>query len=404
MHVKHRNLAVMLLILGGAALPLPAVLHASAIEGAQASSPSSKVLGTVTAVQGNSITVKTDAGSTSTATVNDSTRMLRTAPGQKSLAGATKIQISDLAVGDRVLVILTPATDSSSPVAATVVAMKQADIAEKQHSEEADWQKRGVGGLVKTVDTANGIVAVASGSRTITIKMTSSTVVRRYAPNSIKFSDATTSTLDQIHPGDQLRARGERNADSSEVAAEEIVSGSFKNIAGTVVSIDPAQSTVTVTDLATKKPVTLKTNTDSQLHKLPTPMAQMIAARLKGGATAGGSQAGPMSAMGPVRAGAQNSAPGGPPGSGSQNGMGGGPPNDLSRVLQRAPAIQLPDLHKGDAIMIVATEGNSDATTIVSLLAGVEPMLQASASASQSMFSASWSLGGGGDAASAAAQ
>jgi len=370
------------------------MLRASALQGAQASSPSGKVLGTVTAIQGNSITVKTDAGTTSTATVNDSTRMLRTAPGQKSLAGATKIQLSDLTIGDRVLVILAPATDGSSTVAATVVAMKQSDIAEKQHSEEADWQKRGTGGLVKTVDASIGTVAIASGNKTVTIKTTPSTVVRRYAPNSIKFSDATTSTLDQIHSGDQLRARGERNADGSEVAAEEIVSGSFKNIAGTVVSADPAQNTITVTDLTTKKPVTLKANADSQLHKLPVPMAQMIAARLKGGATAGPQASG--SAQNGPPAGARQ--PGAGPGNG---GNGNNSPGDLSRALQRAPVIQLLDLHKGDAIMVVATEGNSDTTTIVSLLAGVEPMLQASTSASQSMFSASWSLGGG-DAAAAA--
>jgi hypothetical protein len=51
--------------------------------------------------------------------------------------------------------------------------------------------------------------------------------------------------------------------------------------------------------------------------------------------------------------------------------------------------------------MIVATEGASDTATAITLLAGVEPMLQASTKASQSLFSSSWSLGGGGDAAAA---
>jgi hypothetical protein len=46
--------------------------------------------------------------------------------------------------------------------------------------------------------------------------------------------------------------------------------------------------------------------------------------------------------------------------------------------------------------MIVATSGNPDAATAIRLLAGVEPMLQASASGSQNMFSSAWSgLGGG---------
>jgi hypothetical protein len=73
-------------------------------------------------------------------------------------------------------------------------------------------------------------------------------------------------------------------------------------------------------------------------------------------------------------------------------------------MLQRAPSVQLTDLHPGDAVMIVATAGASDTATAITLLAGVEPMLQASTKASQSLFSSSWSLGGGGDAGGAAQQ
>jgi hypothetical protein len=65
-------------------------------------------------------------------------------------------------------------------------------------------------------------------------------------------------------------------------------------------------------------------------------------------------------------------------------------------MLQRTPPVQLADLHKGDAVMIVATQGTPGSATAVTLLAGVEPILTASPSASQSMFSASWNVGGGG--------
>jgi hypothetical protein len=72
------------------------------------------------------------------------------------------------------------------------------------------------------------------------------------------------------------------------------------------------------------------------------------------------------------------------------------PGNALARVLQHSPEIHVADLHKDDAVMIVATSGSPDSATAIRLLAGVEPMLQASASGSQSMFSAAWSgLGGG---------
>ena len=80
-------------------------------------------------------------------------------------------------------------------------------------------------------------------------------MLRRYAPGSVKFDDAKPAPLAEIRPGDQLRARGEKNADGSELTAQEIVSGSFRNISGTISSLDSAQGTITVHDLATKKNV-----------------------------------------------------------------------------------------------------------------------------------------------------
>jgi hypothetical protein len=367
----------------------PASARAEASQTATAST--ARLLGTVTAISNETITLKSDAGVVATITVNDTTRIVRTAPGQKDLSGATTIQVQDLAVGDRVLVRATPGSAENTYTAQAVIAMKQGDIAQKQQQEREDWQKHSVGGIVKTVDAASGTVVVASGSRTFTIHTTPKTIVRRYAPDSVKFDDAKVSTLDQIKPGDQLRARGERTGDGTEVAAEEIVAGSFRNIAGTVLNVNASAQTLTVTDLATKKPITVHFTPDSQLHKLAPEMAQAIAGRLKGGAPGSGSAA-------PVHAQPAAGAGGGI----SMNGPRGG--GDPSQMLQRAPIVQLTDLHTGDAVMIVSTEGASDTATAITLLAGVEPMLQASTKASQSLFSSSWSLGGGGDAAGAAQQ
>ena len=63
------------------------------------------------------------------------------------------------------------------------------------------------------------------------------------------------STLQEIQPGDQLRARGDRSADGSELTAEEIVTGAFRNVAGLVNSVDASAGTITVQDLLSKKPV-----------------------------------------------------------------------------------------------------------------------------------------------------
>ena len=60
------------------------------------------------------------------------------------------------------------------------------------------------------------------------------------------------------------------------------------------------------------------------------------------------------------------------------------------------PPATLADLQKGDAVMIVATEGTaSGGVTAITLLSGVEAILTSSGSASQAMFMSPWNLGGG---------
>lgn len=374
------RIVVIFVLAGGlaaAAGPLQAA-PAGAAQQQTAPAAASRMVGLITAIDGKTLTIKPDTGDTVKVTVSDTAKVVQTAPGAKTLAGATPIQFSDLTVGDRVLVALHPSDDGSAPLATTVVAIKQADLAQKQQADQADWQKRGVGGIVKAVDTAAGTVTISSGSRTLTIHATPKTIVRRYDPESIKFSDAKPSALTQIHASDQLRARGDR--EGTDVNAEEIIAGSFRNIAATVVSVDAAANSITVNDLVTKKPVVIHITADSQLHKLPSEMAQRLAARFKrqNGGNGNGNGAGEHPA--------------------ADSGNGQARSADPSQLLQRTPAVQIADLHKGDAVMIVATKGTPDAATAVTLLAGVEPILTASPSAAQSVFSAaSWNVGGGGE-------
>jgi hypothetical protein len=225
------------------------------------------------------------------------------------------------------------------------------------------------------------------------IHVTKDTDLRRYAPDSVKFDEAKPTTLDQIKPGDQLRARGTRSEDGSEFTAEGIVSGSFRNIAGTISAIDASQNTISVMDLKTKKPVLVKFTADSQLRKLPPMMAQRIAVRLKGG-EAGGPPNGARPGGG---APAAATPAGGPPSGGGPGGSGPGGAPDLQQILSHMPPAKLADLQKGDAVMIVATQGTAaDGVTAITLLGGVEAILTSSGSASQAMFMGSWNLGGGG--------
>src|SRR6266446_1850873 len=217
--------------------------------------------------------------------------------GEKDLKNATALQPQDLQIGDRVLVRGQASTDGDKHtiVALAVIVMKQADVAAKQQHDRDDWQKRGVGGIVTNVDAATGTITISSSAiganRSIAIHITKDTIPRRYVLGSVKFDDAkpapASQIMAQIKTGDQLRARGTRNADGSEVSAEEVVSGAFRNIAGTIKAIDPASNTVTVQDAIGKSAVVVKVSSDSQMKKLPAEMAQRIAMRLK--STAGGS-------------------------------------------------------------------------------------------------------------------
>jgi Cu/Ag efflux protein CusF len=361
-------------------------------------------LGTVQTLSGNSITVKNDAGATMQVTVEDNARLLRIEPGQKTLAGASPFSLSDLQAGDRVMARGSTNADGKSLAATMLVAIKGADIAQKQEKEREDWQKNGTGGLVKGVDPAAGTVTVSTGpggARMMVVHVTPTTIIRHYAPGSVKFDQAIKGTLDQIKPGDQLRARGSKGADGATLDAEEIVSGSFLNLAGPIQAVNADASTITLTDTATKKPVVISVTPDSEVKKLDPAVAQRIAARLSGpgakrpdGSPAPGSGSA-QGAGGPGSGGPGSSGGDRPAGSG--HGPGGGGP-DFQQLLARAPSVTLKDLQKGNMVIVVATEGQTpQSATAITVVAGVEPMLQASTSGSQAMLSSAWNLGGGGE-------
>src|SRR6267142_2672395 len=263
----------------------PAQAQTSQQPSAQSAS-SARPVGTIKAISGNTITLTRDGGTDVTVLVQDTTKLVRIAPGQKDLKDATPIQLQDVQVGDRILVRGKLADDGNSGLAASIVAIKKTDIAEKQTRYREEWQKHGAGGLVSSVDPATNTIVVSlpaiGEKKSLTVHLSKDTILRRYAPDSVEFDDAKPAPLDQIKPGDQLRARGSRNADGTELTAVEIVSGTFRNISGTISAVDPSAGTVTLQDLTTKKPVTVKITSESQLRTLPPQMAQRIAMRLKG--------------------------------------------------------------------------------------------------------------------------
>src|SRR5580693_7571405 len=328
-----------------------------------APNPAARPVGTIKTITGKTIVLTTDAGAEVTIQVQDDARVVRIEPGAKDLKDAAPLQLEDLQAGDRILIRGAMGPDGKTVLAASVIAMKSADIATKQQHEREEWQKHGAGGLVTAVDPASGAITISTSAqgaaKEVKVQVAPQTILRRYAPNSVKFDDAKPAPIDQIKVGDQLRARGTRSAAGTEIAADEVVSGTFRNIAGTVSAVDAVAGTITVMDLMAKKAVTVKITSDSQLRKLPPAIALGIAMRLKGTSSNAPAGAGGAASSTPKPAETAAAHPAGGQG-GQPGGAGRAGGGDLQQALSHMPGVTLPDLQKGDAVMIVATGGTQE--------------------------------------------
>lgn len=405
---------------------------AGAARAAQQAAGSVRPIGVVTRIESNQLTLHTDAGPELKVQLPDDVSVLRVPPGAKNLQEATAITVGDIATGDRVLILGKVSADQKSMVATRVIDMSKAALTQAREAQRKEWQQRGIGGVVESIDPASKslVMAVqntpptpANPTHPVTVTLAANAKLLRYAPDSARFSDARPGTFEQIKVGDQVRALAAESPHGSRIAAQVLVSGTFRNIAATVISTDPAQGTVTIKDLSTGKPVLVRTNTDSKLHVLPPPIAEMIAqfnsnGNAEGGppGEAGSKGAGEAGKQGARASGNQGSPPsggqGGPPRSGEsgrarweharQNGKGGmpggAPPSgDFNQMLEHTPALALNELKPGEPLIVVSTEGSQPGeVTAIAVLSGVEPILRARPKGSQDVRLGPWSMGGGG--------
>ncbi len=349
------------------------------------------VYATVTKIDAGAkeMVVKADGGGEIAVTLAPKHYLRKVALGAKDLTGAATIEFTEIAVGDRVLARGTESEDRKTIAATLIVVMSSSDVAKKQEEERQDWEKRGVNGIVTAVtpESVTLNVRTLAGAKTITVIPTEKAIVRRYTADSVKFSDAKESTLADVKVGDQVRARGDKSADGTKLTADEIVSGTFKTIAATVVSIDAANEQMTVKDLETKKPVVVKVNADSNMKRLSDQIAQMIARRVHPDAYAGRGGGG---------RGAPDGGGRGAPDGGGMRAGGGGRGGDLQQMLDRQPAVTLAELKVGEPIVISSAVGAAaDHITAITMLAGVEPILRSPGKPEMSL--GGWDLGGGGD-------
>ncbi len=332
------------------------------------------VLGTVTAVDAatHTITVKEDkTGTSHTILLTGTKTLLKVAPGAKDLKSAVRITADDLQTGDRVDVRGAKAEDNPNALAAkSVVLMSGRALQQAHQAQAAEWQ-HSTAGVVTSVDPASGKIGInvkaAEGAKSVAIQTTAQTEFTRYAPENPK--TPAPSQIDQVQVGDHVRVIGDATADGTAIAARRVYSGAFRTISGTISSIGSDGKSVTVKDLASKKPVQISLQEDAAVRKLPPMMAMMLARRFNPGYKP---------AEGPAAGQARSTEePGGPRtganGAGARRGNG-----DISALLERAPKIELSDLKQGDAVVVsgVATGPGNTQLLANTVIAGVEPILE----------------------------
>ncbi len=359
-----------------------------------------RAIGVVTQIQPGNLTLRTDAGPEVQVQLPEGVTVLRVPPGAKDLKTAAKITVGEISPSDRVLVRGHFSEDQKSLEATSVVVMTRSDLASAHEAEVRDWQGRGMGGVVKAVDPQKKEITIAvpntpptpgNPTHPVIVTLAPNPVLLRYAPDSVKFSDAKLSTFEALKVADQVRALGAKSEDGSRFTAEKLVSGTFRNIGATVISVDAPGGTVTVKDLTSGEPLVVHTTADSKMHQLPPFMAEMIA-RFNSGAQTNEAAAGE-----PPR-GAGPGGNGGPGGAGGAGGMQRGGPRDFQQMLDRMPALTLSELKPGQTLIVVSTEGAKPSeVTAIAILTGVEPILAARPKGSSEMNLGPWnmSMGGG---------
>jgi len=369
-----------------------------------ASSPqAARAIGVVTQIQPGNLTLRTDAGPEVQVQLPEGVTVLRVPPGAKDLKTAVKITVGEISPSDRVLVRGQFSEGQKSLQATSVVVMTRSDLASAHEAEVQDWQRRGMGGVVKAVDPQKKEITIAvpntpptpgNPTRPVIVTLAPNPVLLRYAPDSVKFSDAKPSTFEALKVGDQVRALGAKSEDGSRFTAEKLVSGTFRNIGATVISVDAPGGTVAVKDLASGEPLVVHTTADSKMHQLPPFMAEMIARFNSGAQTTEAAAGGPPRGAGP----GGNGGPGGAGGAGGPGGMQRGGPRDFQQMLDRMPALTLSELKPGQPLIVVSTEGAKPSeVTAIAILTGVEPILAARPKGSSEMILGPWnmSMGGG---------
>ena len=364
MHKCFLTLGVTALALMGAQTPTPPAA------GAQ-SRALTRVMGEVVAVDAESrlMTVKADKGENQTLVLEEDGAVLLVPPGETTLEKAKPIPLAEVNRGDKVYARGQPLPESGAIPVRQLVVMSKAAIEKKRDTEREEWQRRGILGTVGELRPKTKEIVLQSRARfgapaAVAVQVTDKTAFRRYAPDSVKFSEAKPSTLAELKAGDQLRALGEKSADGNTYKADQIVFGTFRTFAGTVTAVNAENNEIKVKRVDGGQTLTVMLNKDSSLRRFPKEFAALMAQRMMG--------PGPGGPAGPPRGGTPPTG-GTPPAGGATIRRAGG--DDL---LDRLPPVTLAEIKAGDTVLVFSTAGKDPTrATAIAFVSGVEAFLQA---------------------------
>jgi hypothetical protein len=325
----------------------------------------------------NKISIKTKDGSID-AILSSKTVFKRVLPENPTLAAAVPSNLTEIGLGDKVLVTGLVTDDKKSLPAKAVYLMSKADISNKQLAESEKWRTRGISGKVKEINAQTKEITATLSSlgaeKIIVLTSTDKSILRRYADNSVNFNDAKSASFNEIKIGDQIRAVGNKSDDGMKMTVEELVTGSFRQVVGKITAVDVTKNEITIKEIAGKdnknaKSVVIVINENVPMKKIPAEMGMMMQMRMGGG----------MPQSGGVRPPTQGTGNPQPPQAGGQQGREGrGFSGGFDEMLERLPKITIADLKVGDTIGTLTSANNSQTRiTAIKLLSGVEAFLNA---------------------------
>ncbi|MEP7037290.1 MAG: hypothetical protein ABI891_03010 [Acidobacteriota bacterium] len=337
--------------------------------------------GEVTSVIAGKIVLQTKDGAIDVA-LTDKTQYKRIPPENPILPAAVASSFEEIQVGDKLLVTGAVSEDKKSVPAKAVYLLSKSDIAQRNTKDQEKWRTRGISGQVKSVNPQTkeitvGVRGVASSSD-VTVTPKDDAKLLRYAPDSVNYNEAKVSSFADIKSGDMIRAYGDKSADGSTVKAEEVVTGAFQTIAGTITAINPEKNEITINNIQTKKDVTIVVGKNTVAKQFPAEMAQRMAMmqmmRASGAQPGEGGMKPPQSSQ-TDRQTPPPTQPAGQNRMGQGGGMRGG--GSIDDMLDRFPNITISDLKVGDMVAASSTKGaNLENVTAIKLLSGVEPFLK----------------------------